>query len=216
MTRGPWQLPDPRRAPAGVELLALSGPIEVDQVLTGYRRACSRWRWPSRSTGGIRRIHAASCPWTGFHASRSLRRSRGRFRVTFDQAFSAVVAACADPDRSGHWITADYEAVYRNLHDRGHAHSVEVWSGQRLAGGVFGVEQGGLFCGESMFHRQTDASKVALWALVERLAAAGDVARRVFDVQWWTPHLGSLGVIEVPRPFYLDLLGPALDLRPAF
>ena len=145
--------------------------------------------------------------------SRSLRRSCRRFEVTVDRAFDTVVERCADPSRSGRWITRKVATAYRRLHELGWAHSVEVWDDDGLAGGLYGVAIGGLFAGESMFHRATDASKVALVALVEHLALAHD-PRRIVDVQWATPHLQSLGVVAVPRETYRLLLRGALTAPP--
>ncbi|MGE3620110.1 MAG: leucyl/phenylalanyl-tRNA--protein transferase [Acidimicrobiia bacterium] len=150
-------------------------------------------------------------PLDGLVVSRSLRRSARRFEVRVDTAFDEVVAACADPGRSGGWITAEIRAAYGELHRLGWAHSVEAWDGDGLAGGLYGVAIGGLFAGESMFHRRTDASKVALVGLVGLLRADG-VEGRLLDVQWATPHLRSLGVVEVPRARYLALLARALEL----
>jgi leucyl/phenylalanyl-tRNA--protein transferase len=132
-----------------------------------------------------------------------------------DQAFREVIAACAAPDRPGGWIDDSFIEAYTRLHALGYAHSVEVWSSphggeldeRELAGGCYGVAIGGLFAGESMFHRATDASKVALVELVSRLAAGGCA---LFDVQWCTAHLASLGAIEVPRREYLALLADAV------
>jgi leucyl/phenylalanyl-tRNA--protein transferase len=126
-----------------------------------------------------------------------------------------VVAACADARRPGRWITPRIAEAYRRLHGLGWAHSVECWEGGELVGGLYGVAVGGLFAGESMFHRATDASKVALVALVELLMDDGD-PRRLLDVQWRTDHLASLGVIEVPREEYRQRLAVALAApRPA-
>lgn len=144
-----------------------------------------------------------------FHASRSLHRSRRRFTVTVDSAFGEVVAGCADPARDGRWITPEIAAAYGRMHELGWTHSVEVWAGEELAGGLYGIAVGGLFAGESMFHRTTDASKVALWALTELWFADGD-PRRIIDVQWETPHLASLGVRRIDRPDYLRRLERAL------
>jgi leucyl/phenylalanyl-tRNA--protein transferase len=119
------------------------------------------------------------------------------------------VAGCADPSRSGRWITAEIEDAYTELHRLGWAHSVEVRSDGRLVGGLYGIAIGGLFAGESMFHRRTDASKAAVAGLVDLVAADGD-PRRLIDVQWRTPHLATLGVTEVPRSEYLRLLADAL------
>ena len=144
----------------------------------------------------------------------SLRRSCRRFEVRVDTAFADVIAACAAPGRRGRWIDGRIEAAYTHLHELGWAHSVEAWTAQGdLAGGLYGVAIGGFFAGESMFHRERDASKVALVGLVERLDPAG-----LLDVQWLTPHLASLGAIEVARADYLERLPGALarPLPPAF
>lgn len=154
----------------------------------------------------------AVLPVTGLHVSRSLRRSMRSFELRVDTAFDDVVAACADrrPDR---WITPAIAAAYAGLHRLGAAHSVETWAGGELVGGLYGVAIGGLFAGESMFHRATDASKASLVGLVGLLREDGD-ARRLLDVQWRTDHLASLGVVEVPRARYLDLLAEALTAPP--
>lgn len=143
--------------------------------------------------------------------SRSLRRSIRRYEVRVDTAFAQVVVGCADPRRPGRWITAEIEQAYGDLHRLGWAHSVEVYGADgALVGGLYGIAVGGLFAGESMFHAATDASKVALAALVALLREDGD-PRRLVDVQWRTPHLASLGVSEVSRGRYLALLDQALQ-----
>ena len=149
-------------------------------------------------------------PLDGLRVSRSLRRSTRRFRVTVDADFAAVITACGDPLRPHGWIDDDIVEAYTRLHDLGWAHSVEVWSADdgALAGGLYGVAIGGLFAGESMFRRRTDASKVALVALVERLRDGGGA---LLDVQWCTEHLASLGAIEIPRASYLARLADAVD-----
>ena len=144
------------------------------------------------------------------HVSRSLRRSMRHFDVTIDVAFDQVMLGCADPARTGRWITPAILRAYRELHRLGWAHSIEVWQESRLVGGLYGIAIGGLFAGESMFHRATDASKAALVTLAEILVAEGD-SRRVIDVQWVTPHLASLGAVEVTRETYLTLLTAALE-----
>jgi leucyl/phenylalanyl-tRNA---protein transferase len=146
-------------------------------------------------------------PLDGLRVSRSMRRSARRFSVTVDAAFEAVMRGCADPDRPHGWIDESFVAAYVRLHELGFAHSVEVWDEAELVGGVYGVAIGALFAGESMFHRRTDASKVAVMALVERLRAGGAT---LFDVQWSSPHLASLGVIEVPRRRYLEQTAAAV------
>ena len=130
-----------------------------------------------------------------------------------DTAFEEVVAACGDPRRDAGWITRDIAEAYGELHRLGWAHSVEAWRDGELAGGLYGVCIGGLFAGESMFHRVRDASKVALVELVGILTGDG-VEGRLLDVQWVTPHLATLGAVEVPRWRYLELLDRALSLAP--
>lgn len=146
-------------------------------------------------------------PLDGFHVSRSLARRlrRGEFRPTVDQSFGKVLEGCAA--RGDTWISETIAGLYMTLHHQGHAHSIEVWDGGELAGGVYGVALGGAFFGESMFSRRTDASKVALAHLVARLRSRGFT---LFDTQFLTPHLASLGGTEVDRATYRRLLGHAL------
>ena len=145
-------------------------------------------------------------PLDGFHISRSLakRIRSGQFRTTVDTAFEAVVEACAD--RGETWISRRIQRLYGQLHTLGFAHSVEVWEGDQLVGGVYGVTLGAAFFGESMFSRTTDASKVALAYAVHRLRAGGF---QLFDTQFLTPHLASLGGIEIARADYHRRLAEA-------
>ena len=143
--------------------------------------------------------------------SRSLRKSLRQFEIRIDTAFVEVVEACADPSRHGRWITSEVIRAYVRLRDLGWAHSVEAWRDGELKGGLYGLAMGGLFAGESMFHRATDASKCALVGLSERIFADGN-PDRIIDVQWATPHLASLGVTEISRRDYLARLGRALPL----
>src|SRR5205823_5794797 len=140
----------------------------------------------------------------GLRVSRRLARTirSGRLQVTVNRDFPGVIRGCADR-AEGTWITPDMIVAYERLHALGHAHSVEVWHAGGLAGGVYGMAIGGLFAGESMFHRRTDASKVALAALVGRLRERAYV---LFDIQMLTPHLASMGATEIPRADYLDRL----------
>jgi leucyl/phenylalanyl-tRNA--protein transferase len=149
----------------------------------------------------------AIIPLDGFHVSRSLRRTirSGRFSVTRDQAFGAVIAACAD--RPETWINGELEAAMLAMHGSGHAHSIEVWGAGGLVGGLYGVKLGRAFFGESMFSRATDASKVALAWLVARLKTGGF---SLLDCQFMTDHLASLGAVNVPRETYVALLSAAL------
>lgn len=147
-------------------------------------------------------------PLDGFHISRSLaRRMRASsFQVTINQNFSGVVQGCAD--RAETWINAEISQLYQALHHAQHAHSIEIWDGSELVGGVYGVVLGGAFFGESMFSRRTDASKMALAYLVDRLNLAGFT---LFDTQFLTPHLESLGGQEISRAAYRRRLEQAID-----
>ena len=160
-------------------------------------------RWFSPEARGI-------VPLDGFHVSKRLRRvlRQGRFEVAVDRAFDRVVAACASrADQGGTWIDAEIAGSYGALHRAGFAHSVETWRDGRLVGGLYGVTLRGAFFGESMFHTVTDASKVALAELVDRLRERGYV---LLDVQWLTPHLERFGAVEVSRRRYLEMLAGAM------
>jgi len=167
-------------------------------------------RWYSPDPRGI-------IPLDAFHVSSRLARviRRGRFRIEIDRDFPAVIRGCAQVDRKdddpGTWIDSEILTSYIAMHRQGLAHSVEAWEGERLAGGLYGVALGGAFFGESMFHRVTDASKVALVALVDRVRTRG---YRLLDIQWVTPHLASLGAVEVSRSEYQRRLAEAL-VQPA-
>jgi len=152
-------------------------------------------------------------PLDGFHMSRSLARRirKGGFNVTFDRDFAGVIDGCAS--RAETWINPGIRRLSLSLHDLGNAHSVEVWEDGRLGGGVYGITLGGAFFGESMFSRATDASKVALAYLVDRLRENAFV---LFDTQFSTPHLASLGAIEIPRTAYRDRLVEALEVQARF
>ena len=151
-------------------------------------------------------------PLDRLRVSRSLARTLRRrgYETTVDETFEAVVEGCREPraGQDGTWISDDLAAAYARLHALGHAHSLEVWDGERLVGGIYGVLVGGVFCGESMFRRATDASKVALADLVARLLEAG---AGLLEVQQLTPHLQSLGAIEIERALYLGLLEELRD-----
>ncbi|WP_338751951.1 leucyl/phenylalanyl-tRNA--protein transferase [Janibacter alittae] len=196
------------------EVVGVGGRLDPLSVLTAYRLGVFPM---GLGEGGGPPMGWWSPRWRGVllpgraHVSRSLRRSLRRFTVTVDQSFREVVAACADPGREGAWISAAVAEAYAELHDLGWAHSVEVReAGGALVGGLYGLGVGGLFAGESMFHHATDASKVALVHLDRIIAADGD-ERRIIDVQWRTPHLGTLGIEEVHRREYLTRLSAALE-----
>jgi len=152
-------------------------------------------------------------PLDGFHISRSLARRlrKGGFQVTINQDFAGVVDGCAD--RADTWINDELRALYQHLHRMGRAHSLEVWDNDVLIGGVYGVVLGGAFFGESMFSRRTDASKIALAYLVDRLRQTGF---ELFDTQFLTAHLASLGAIEIPREDYRQALKEAITASADF
>jgi leucyl/phenylalanyl-tRNA--protein transferase len=159
-------------------------------------------------------VRRAVIPVEGFKASRSVRRAARGYEIRVDTVFHDVINACADPLRPHGWIDESFVAAYVELHKRGSAHAVEAWDEYGLAGGLYGVGINGLFAAESKFYRRTGASKAAVLALVEYLAAAGGA--RLLDVQWATPHLVSLGAVEVTRSEYHGLLDAALLLPDAW
>lgn len=212
-----WALPDPLAADDD-GVCGIGADLAPGTLLAAYRRGlfpmhldrrARHLGWWSPDPRGI-------VPIDGLRVSRSLRRSVPRFELRIDTAFDEVIAACAAPRPSGgHWIHPQIIGAFTELHHLGWAHSVEAWDPDTgaLAGGLYGVAIGGLFAGESMFHRVTDASKVALVGLVDLLADAGGDGR-LLDVQWVTPHLESLGAIAIPAADYQRRLAAALALPP--
>ncbi|CAN5922192.1 leucyl/phenylalanyl-tRNA--protein transferase [soil metagenome] len=203
------RFPDPRIA-AGDEPLAYGGDLHMDTLCDAYSRGIFPWPGDSGIIWWWSPDPRAVIPIGGLHRSRSLRRTlrAARLRCTSDAAFPAVVEACAQRPGAGTWITREMRRAYGELHQNGWAHSVEVWDdGDRLVGGLYGVAVGRVFCGESMFHRVSDASKVAMVAAMRVLTAGGF---DLFDVQLPTVHLRSMGAIDIARSHYLDLLGAGL------
>jgi len=204
-----WDFPDPTEAdPHGV--VGVGADLEPGTLLGAYRRGLFPMPLDGDAMGWWSPDPRAILPLDGLRISRSLRRSRRRYEVRVDTAFEAVIGECADGRRAGGWITSPVVDAYIRLHELGWAHSIEAWDDDGLAGGLYGVAIGGLFAGESMFHRRTDASKVALVALTDVLRDG--VAGRLLDVQWTTDHLRALGAVDVPRHRYLELLRPCLSL----
>lgn len=213
---GPANRPEyfPHPDQAGPEgLVAIGGVLETDWLLDAYRHGIFPWPdaayepllWWSPDPRAVIELD-------GLHVSRRLRRTirSGRFTATCDRAFAAVIHACAtSPGRRGAtWITPEMIAAYTKLHNEGHAHSVEVWREGKLAGGVYGMAIGAAFAAESMFHRERDASKVAVACLVAHLRERG---YRLLDIQQWTSHTGSLGAVEISRREYLRRLAAAIN-----
>ena len=207
-----WSFPPPEQWP-GSDLIAVGGDLSPATLVNAYRRGIfpmevsalhGKLGWWSPDPRGI-------VPLDGLRVTRSMRQSAKRFDVRVDTRFADVMRACGDPSREDGWITAEFIAAYTRLHEMGWAHSVEVFDREgQLAGGLYGVRMNGLFAGESMFHAQRDASKVALMALVQLMRESG---MQLLDVQWCTEHLASLGSIEVSREEYLTRLAAALASR---
>lgn len=206
----PWMFPDVAHADAD-DLVAMGADLEPGTLLAAYRAGIfpmpgdtDAMLWWSPMERGV-------LPLDELRVSRSLRQAVRRMEIRVDTAFPEVIEACADPARDSGWIDAQILDAYTKLHRLGWAHSVEAWQDGELVGGLYGVAIGGLFAGESMFHRVSDASKVALVGLVGLLQDE-HADRRLLDVQWRTPHLASLGVVVVPRRTYLRRLAEALDV----
>ncbi len=207
---GPLAFPDPRTADED-GLLAVGGDLSVARLLLAYSEGIFPWY-----DAGLPPLWWSPHPRAivtpeRIHTSRSLRRTlrRARFEVTLNHAFRQVMWGCAEREE-GTWILPEFVQAYGALHDLGHAHSIEVWQEGKLVGGLYGVQLGGLFAAESMFHRVTDASKVALVCAVRALSEAG---LELFDVQFLTPHLESMGAHEIGRERYLKRLTAVRDLE---
>ena len=203
----PLGFPDPNLSDdEGV--LAIGGDLAPARLLYAYEHGIFPWY-----DEGLPPMWWSPNPRTildpeHLHVSRSMQRvlRSGRFQVTTDRAFRQVMVECGRERESGTWILPEMVDAYVELHTLGHAHSVEVWRDAQLVGGLYGVRSGALFAAESMFHRATDASKVALVSAVSSLFSAGFT---LFDVQFLTPHLESLGAYEIPRVRYLELCAEA-------
>ena len=204
-----WKFPPAGEWPDG-DVIAAGGDLAPATLVAAYRQGLFPMAvdgrepvlgWWSPEPRGI-------VPLDGLRVTRSMRQSAKHFEVRVDTCFADVIRACADPSRDSGWISGEFIEAFTAMHQLGWAHSVEAFDRSgRLAGGLYGVRINGLFAGESMFHRQRDASKVALMALVELMRGTG---MTLLDVQWRTDHLASLGAIEVDRRHYLRLLAEAL------
>lgn len=206
--------PDPREADAE-GLVGVGGDMSVERLLLAYRSGI--FPWTARPVTWWSPDPRAIFELDGFHVSRSLERvlRQGVFEASIDRAFPEVMQGCAAsaPGRRSTWITAEFLEAYTRLHQAGCAHSVECWQAGRLVGGIYGVAIGGFFAGESMFHRVSNASKVALFHLITHLRQRGFA---LFDIQMLTPITAQLGGIEIPRHEYLSRLARALDCRCSF
>jgi leucyl/phenylalanyl-tRNA--protein transferase len=202
--------PDPRKAPKH-GLLTVGGNLSVELLLAAYDHGIFPWfnegerpHWWSPDPRAVMDLDH-------LHVSRSLARQirSGGFSVTWNRCFQRVMEECGRHRREGTWIIPAMLHAYVRLYESGCAHSIEVWRDGALTGGLYGVQRGGAFMAESMFHRETGASKIALVRAIEDLWAAGV---RLFDVQFLTPHLESMGAYEIPREEYLNRLAVARSL----
>lgn len=202
-----WALPSPERADDD-GIAGIGGDLEPGTLLAAYRRGLFPMPYDRKRVVWFSPNPRAIVPLDGLVVTRSLRRSRQRYEVTRNNSFAEVMVRCADPLRPGRWINPAFVRAYTRLHELGWAHSVECRDDDGgLVGGLYGVRIGGFFAGESMFHLARDASKVALTSLVDWLNATG---ASLLDVQWLTPHLSSLGAINVQRSEYLRRLTGAI------
>ena len=196
-------------------LVGVGGDLKPATLVRAYREGVFPWFSPGDPILWWSPEPRAIFELDRVHVSKSLARTlkSGKFKITRDAAFREVVLGCAAGREEGTWITRRMVEAYSDLHAAGHAHSVETWlpdgDGWALAGGIYGVTVGGLFAGESMFHRASDASKVALVALAEHLRTRGYV---LFDTQMVTPHTATMGAVEIPRADYLRRLRAAVEV----
>jgi leucyl/phenylalanyl-tRNA--protein transferase len=198
--------PDPRYAPSDV--VAMGEDLRVETLREAYRRGIFPWPHEGMPLPWFSPRRRAVIFFDELHVGRSLRKQQTRAPYTFtiDRDFASVIRACASvprPDQDGTWIAPKIVAAYTRLHQTGDAHSIEAWEGDTLAGGLYGIDAGGTFTGESMFHLRPDASKLALLFLIDHLRARGAT---FVDCQVMTPHMEALGAREIARGRFLDLL----------
>ena len=206
-----WGFPSPETWPDDDDVVAVGADLAPDTLLHAYTHGMFPMHVDRRheTLGWFSPLRRGIIPVDGLVVTKSMRRSARNFNVTTDMAFVDVMRYCAMTRSDGNWIDEEFIDAYSVMHALGHATSVEVWNeDNQLVGGLYGVRIDGFFAGESMFHLETDASKVALMRLMEMLRADGVV---LVDTQWCTDHLASLGCIEVPRRDYLGLLDSALS-----
>jgi leucyl/phenylalanyl-tRNA--protein transferase len=192
--------------------VAIGGDLRPATLLRAYRNGVFPWYDESMPICWWSPDPRAILPLDNLHVSRRLARTlrSGRFQSTMDRDFAGVIRGCAENRGDGTWLVPEMIAAYQRLHELGRAHSIEIWRGDELAGGLYGVAIGGFFSAESMFHRVTDASKVAIVGLVDRLRAGGF---ELIDIQFLTAHTARLGGIEIPKTEYLRRLTAALNVR---
>lgn len=206
------RFPDPNRGPAD-RPVAIGIELTPALMLKGY--ACGIFPWSVSPVTWWSPDPRAIFELDGLYISRRLARTirKNQFQIRFDTAFHQVITECAQPrsEQNGVWITDEFMDAYMQLFRAGYAHSVECWQGDELVGGIFGVAVGGFFAGESMFHRVSDASKIALHFLIERLRVCGF---KLFDIQVITDHTHRMGAVEISRSEYLSRLREAINHTP--
>ncbi|HEX9502562.1 MAG TPA: leucyl/phenylalanyl-tRNA--protein transferase [Thermoanaerobaculia bacterium] len=198
--------PDPRSARG--DIIAIGDDLSVETLREAYRHGIFPWPHDKLPLPWFSPRRRAVIFFDELHIGRTLRRSmrRAQFTFTIDKAFDSVIRACASTPRAegeGTWIGPEIIRAYSRLHLEGDAHSVEAWEGNALVGGLYGIDAGGLFTGESMFHHRPEASKVALLHLIDHMRERGAT---LLDCQIMTPHVRALGAREIPRAQFLDLL----------
>ena len=203
-----WTFPSPELWPDDDDIVAAGADLETDTLLYAYAHGMFPMFVNKRNLAWWSPIDRGVIPLDGLRITRSMRKSAQKFTCTINEAFTDVMTLCGSMRTDGNWITREFINAYSDLHEEGHAHSVEVWNeADELVGGLYGVRINKFFAGESMFHIQTDASKVALMHLVELMTLDG---MELLDTQWRTEHLETLGCIAIPREEYLQLLASAI------
>ncbi|CAB4678776.1 unannotated protein [freshwater metagenome] len=204
-----WTFPSPDLWPDDDDIVAAGADLETDTLLFAYAHGMFPMFVNKRNLAWWSPVDRGVIPLNGLRVTRSMQQSAKKFTCTVNQAFTDVMTLCGSMRTDGNWINQHFIDAYTDLHKEGHAHSVEVWNeAGDLVGGLYGVRINKFFAGESMFHVETDASKVALMYLVQLMTLDG---MELLDTQWRTDHLESLGCIAIPREKYLQLLASAIQ-----
>jgi leucyl/phenylalanyl-tRNA--protein transferase len=204
-----WTFPSPDLWPDDDDIVAAGADLETDTLLFAYAHGMFPMFVNKRNLAWWSPVDRGVIPLDGLRVTRSMQQSAKKFTCTVNQAFTEVMTLCGSMRTDGNWINQHFIDAYTDLHNEGHAHSVEVWNeAGELVGGLYGVRINKFFAGESMFHVETDASKVALMYLVQLMTLDG---MELLDTQWRTDHLESLGCIAIPREKYLQLLASAIQ-----